>query len=344
LAACGLVLACVGAWALTICRQCGHEAAVDATDCGHCGAAVPVTVPDAPARPETDTAEDRPVADWARELATEDLAEARQLHEAGEFETARLFCRNALALNLLTKAGPEQDIRAARIMAMIEACEQADLWEQAMCDVCGGRQGQCRRCGGSGRLRRRQTIDERKYRRGQALQRYRLLQQGRMRIATGEVWVPAAFAASLSVRDRVALRRATASGCRACMGFGRADCRTCSGAGVIPCRAAGCEQGVVTVTREGLGGSPGLPARVACTRCQGLAVTGCEPCGAAGNTLCGRCDGSGLPDGCRRCGGDGFATCGRCRGTGEVRGQPCGACRREGVEVCRTCGGTGYRS
>ncbi len=335
----------LAAVALTICGSCGHEADPDSGGaCPHCRAPLAVSVPPvtAPA-PAAASPAGASIGASARELAAEDIADARRLYEAGDREVARLLCRNALALNLLTEAGPARELRAGQIMEMIEACERHEPMVRTVCPLCGGRNSNCRRCGGAGVLRRPQTINERKFERGQALQRYRVQQQGRTRVAMGGAWVPAAFSEALSVKEGVVLRRASAPGCRTCSGLGRIDCRTCSGLGTVDCRGAGCEGGVVTAQRDGLGGSSGFAVRSACQVCHGMAVTACGTCSGAGSMLCTACNGSGLPDACTRCGGDGLSACSRCRGSGDYRNAPCAVCSGGGVDLCRSCNGTGFR-
>ena len=276
-----------------------------------------------------------------KDLAGSDATEARRLLESGDHETARLFGRNAMALNLLTPEGPEREARAAWISALVQRCETHEPTIQEVCSLCGGGRSICRRCGGDGRIPRRLTIDERKHERGQALQRYRALQQGRLRVPVGDAWVPASLADSLSKGDSTAIRRACAPGCKRCMGFGHADCSTCRGLGVVACRASGCERGDVKGQLDGLGGSSGLAFESSCKTCHGLAVVACTQCAGAGRGLCQACNGSGLPDTCSRCGGDGVSDCSRCRGSGNYRGDPCTVCKGDGTGLCRSCNGSG---
>jgi hypothetical protein len=329
-----LVFSALSSSALVVCESCGYANATTAALCMQCKSTMPVSREAEREAPSGGNA----VPD---DLATADMTEARRLLESGDHETARLFGRNALALNLVTPEGAERDTRAAWISALVQRCDAHEPVLQEVCSLCGGGRSVCRRCGGDGRIQRRLTINERKHERGQALQRYRALQQGQLRVPVGNAWVPASLADSLSKGNSTAMRRACAPGCKRCTGFGHTDCSTCRGLGGVACRESGCERGGVKGQLDGLGGSSGLTYESSCKACRGLAVVACTQCAGVGRVLCQACNGSGLPDTCSRCGGDGLSDCSRCRGSGKYRGEACTVCKGDGTDLCRPCNGSG---
>lgn len=317
------------------CASCGYENADSAEVCNQCNSSIH---PPPEAARNMGSGSDKSTY----EAVSEDVVEARRGLRSGDSETARLYARNALALNLLTASGSEREARGTAIMTLIRECDTYEPVTRDICNLCGGDgRNSCRRCGGSGRVSRRLTLDERKLQRGQAGQRYRVQQQARQRTPVGNAWLPSGLADSLTQNDAIALRRTCAAGCQTCMGFGQADCAACRGLGGVACRAAGCNQGVVKGQLDGLMGSSGLAVESVCKECRGLAVVACKNCTGSGRVLCQACNGSGIPDVCRHCSGDGLAECKRCRGTGKVRDEVCTACRGDGSDLCRYCHGTG---
>jgi hypothetical protein len=375
-----LVVGLVGLWGITvlaaprICPRCGYETSPRQAHCSHCRATLPMEppapvpspLPDAGAAPEvgavTGDVDAAPGGLVANDVVADEIALARTRFQAGEAELARFFCRNALALNMLTTAGASRDERAAAILKMIAVCERTGLTVEQKCPLCQGTGkgvleteslvsrkmtrragGTCARCEGRGVVRQRRTIDELKFARGQASKQYRLLQQARARVPIGMTWVPNDLSGRLAIADAVALKRATAPPCAACMGFGRTDCAICRGQGQIACTAKGCRNGQVE-ERVMTGLSKRAVTRMAaCAVCGGDGLAPCGKCGGEGRLVCRACGGSGALKTCVRCTGQGLIDCRHCGGSGVNQGQPCTHCRGGGVVECTSCNGTGHQ-
>lgn len=349
----------------TICGSCGHENPAGRARCSHCEAALPDR---APATPDTGTVsgvEDKlDVADGRipDDTVSGEIEQARMRFQDGDVDIARLFCRNALALNLLTTPGTRRDERAGAIMQLIDACERGGRSTERKCPQCQGSgkgvldvgsissretvqvaAGRCRRCEGSGVVRGQLTIDELRFARGQAGNRYRVLQQARGRVPVGLSWVPDVVAGRLSVTDAVALKRALGVPCSDCEGFGRCDCEACRGQGRVACTAKNCRNGEVETESGGKLGGKALLRKVKCTVCGGDGLIACDRCNGVGGILCRGCGGTGVAKACSRCVGQGLVDCTRCAKTGVYRGKPCPHCHGGGVSECPSCGGTGCR-
>ncbi len=301
------------------------------------------------------------------EAVAEDMRAARLRLKAQKAELARMFGQNAMALNLLSGKDPD-GIRSKTILAFLEQCERLAGHIRTTCPVCDGSgRGmmtarsldgrtrdmevtgrQCDRCAGTGSLRGKGTVDERKYRRGQASEKFRAIQQSQNRVPIGNVWVPAESAEKLDVASIVMLKRAVPPVCQRCAGVGRDDCSSCRGSGRVTCRASGCERGLVE--RESLGGRIGGSRTasktihtVKCEGCGGSGLERCEKCTGAGSFICKTCNGEGFGRLCTKCNGCGLTPCRRCHGTRVYKGVPCTTCREAGSTECSSCGGTGRK-
>ncbi len=362
-------LSCCVALAVTVCGSCGYELADTARFCSHCGAPVAETsaqnpVQQVPVESEGVVALPEPLI--SPDAVAEDMVRARKYLEQGQVDLARMFGRNALALNLLAGDDPDE-LRSKTILTFLDQCSNAAGRVRRKCLVCGGTgkrvmtanalngsthevqvgAGFCECCGGNGFILGVETFDERKFRQGQADETYRTLQQSYGHQPVGCVWVPAEAIDSLKTVDRVTLKRALPPRCSHCAGFGRNDCKTCRGRGNVTCSAKGCEGGFVE--REALGwkigsgvsGNRNSIHRVKCESCGGTGLEPCKKCLGVGSFVCKACNGGGVGALCSKCSGTGLVTCKRCSGTGIYREKPCPNCKGEGVVECSSCGGTG---
>jgi hypothetical protein len=313
---------------LLICPDCGYENATGRTACSHCQALLHA------AAPETDagTVAEEPCSDAQRCAALttgtfveEDIAAAVEIMEnrgvaarvAGDYrmDIARRFLKNAASLDLLAEPDAE---RTERMMHLLHQSDEAVRREH----VAG-------------------TMRDRLYRMGRASRLYSELQQRRKRVPFGGAWIPVQMERSLTVRQAVALRRATVAPCRDCMGMGRVDCKVCKGIGHVPCTNRECRRGSVFLERKGELGSGLIKRSVKCTTCGGSGDLPCGACGSAGAILCDACRGSGERALCRRCSGQGYIDCRRCSLTGLPDHAPCPTCDGEGVVLCTGCKGEG---
>ncbi len=377
------VFLCRIASALTICGSCGYESGDDSRFCSHCGGGLKAEVGERRAKGGGLTAEVGELTAEDGELTAEDgtgssaliSAEAvawdmrtARLRLVGEdVALARMFARNAMALNLLAAEDPE-NVRSQAILAFIERCDRLFGRARRECPDCEGSGKRvmttraldgrtrdlqiagwaCERCGGAGLVQGKETVDERKYRRGQAVERFRATQQSRGRVPMGDVWVPESAVEGLDVAAAVMLKRAIPPACQRCAGIGRADCSTCRGRGIATCDAKGCERG--RVERESLGGQIGGARTdsktihtVNCEVCKGSGLSSCEKCSGAGSFVCKSCNGEGFGKVCSKCNGAGLTTCRRCSGTRVYRGEACATCGAEGITECSSCGGIGRK-
>jgi hypothetical protein len=367
-----LLMVCGLAWAIPICGSCGYENGEAARFCSHCGNNLN-TAAVKPVEGGADSEEGQDEAPVSSALISpdavaEDMRTARKFLKGSEVDLANLFARNALALNLLAGV-TDNELRANAIVSFIDKCSLLEGRVQRRCSVCRGTgkavmtsgslsgskrelrasSGRCSRCSGSGYVRGTETVDERKYRIGQALERYRTLQQNAGRVPVGLAWVPSASASELGLSEIVALKRAIPPACDRCAGVGRSDCTTCRGGGKTECRAKGCERGDVEIknTSSGtLGGSgSGLSSKmkVKCQACSGSGFESCKKCSGAGSHICKECNGSGSGAICVKCSGSGILPCRRCLGSLIYRGKPCQACATNGRVECSSCVGTGRK-
>ncbi len=349
-----------------ICPECGYENTDRAVRCTHCSVALSA-VPSPPPRIGSTVADPTPGVSGEEhvdiEIVADEVRAAKRLLKRGDDLVACRVTRNALALNMLTES---EDVhrRASAITDLLRECERAYSPRHRACPTCRGTghgvmksenlRGEnvrlavpgkaCTRCGGSGRIRGRETVDEKKLRLSEAARRYRVFQQGRQRIDVGGVWCPVGFIEGLSVKQRVMMKKSIGATCPDCMGLMRQDCTHCKGTGRDECNNRDCRAGWVMADRNGLGGSTLKQERRACPICKGDAAMICLECRGDGSVLCDECGGSGVPELCRRCNGAGYSECRRCKGTGTYRDAVCTTCVGEKVCECSTCGGSGRRS
>ncbi len=363
------VLAC---GALHICQHCGHENEREAPTCTHCSVPFPLqeTSPD---KPITETAE-TPDTHLHRQIINTDIAEGQKQIQERNYELARFFFLNALALEGLA---PPQDAesRAQELLGLIQAAEQSARIVNKTCLSCSGRGQQpvvfeglraqssrsnvttmrsfsqeghstvvCTECRGAGNVDAPGTIADLTFARNAAEAAYVQYQQARRYEPLGGTWVPAQIVDTLSVRQTATIMRSLVLACRSCTGFGRADCRNCEGLGRVNC--GNCRDGrIFDLSRSGdrvqrIGGTD---RTTECPNCSGMGTLPCGSCDATGTQACRRCGGSGNAEVCRTCETRGFVTCRRCRGTQIMRGEPCPACRAEGETLCTSCRGRGRR-
>ena len=373
------LLLCGVAAAITICGSCGYESGNEARFCSHCGGKLqsgsvtprPLVGGAKPEKSDQKVEPERPKTDpnalISPEAVTEDMRTARVQLEAERVALARLFARNALALNLLAGEDPGE-VRSKAILKFLDQCDRLSGLVRRKCTGCDGTGRavmraysldgsttdlsvtgrMCEHCKGIGIVRGRETVDERKYRQGQAGDKYLTTQQSRGRLPVGAAWAPAASVEKLGVKESVMLKRAIPPACSRCFGVGRDDCSDCRGTGKVKCEGDDCEQG--WVERESLGGRIGgyrtdgkSIHKVRCEVCKGSGLGRCEDCSSTGTFLCKTCNGEGFAKQCSKCGGAGLSACRRCSGSRTYRGEECTYCRGEGVAECSSCGGTGRK-
>ena len=363
-----VVFICSISLAVPICGSCGYENGDTARFCSHCGQNLKTAIAK-PAGPATEPGDEPPVSDAiiSPDAVTLDMRTAHKVLDSSDVALATLFARNALALNLLA-GSDDNERRADAIVKFIDKCERLEGRVKRRCPVCSGtgkavmtarslsgskrsflsNSGQCERCSGAGSVRGSETVDERKYHLGQAVEKYRTLQQNAGRVPVALAWVPSKSVSELDLFNRVALKRAIPPSCSRCVGVGRSDCTTCRGSGKSECSAKGCVRG--KVEREKVGGTigdsdSGVNAiyTVDCQVCRGRGLESCEKCSGAGSFICKECNGSGGGAMCSKCSGSGILSCRRCLGSLIYRGEPCKTCAAYGSVECSSCTGTGRK-
>lgn len=364
---------------LLLCPECGYENPDGSRACTHCRAALPDRGREQTEAAGSDAAEgeDRRPEETAGEHETDllseegflslrvvrdEVREAGRYQEQGEYEVARLFYRNASALNLLTDPGSGGRLSSSLVEA-IRRCETPGGRAARKCPQCDGTgkrmmmttsttgeveyrevYGQhCPRCRGAGTVLKPATCSERLYRRGRAVNTVKLLQQARKFVPVGEAWVPAELESRLTLQQEVTLRRALAAPCAECGGLGRTDCRHCEGTAAAACPNGDCVNGKVEVTATDRLVRTALTRLEKCEVCDGKAEVACDKCGGKGSFVCRKCNGSGEREACGKCGGRGLSSCGRCKGTGSYRDDICPYCKGAGETLCTSCNGDGRR-
>ena len=376
---------------LLICPACRREAPPGSMFCPKCGAAISGDAqpqadhgktPEPPAAAPVSAATATPAAASADigKLAAEGVRACAQVGmrqlQGGRPDIARALFDNALALASLHPDAltPEQgqklqeetrrcDDLLSTILAVCPACQgsgHASMNVTSLGGPAGAAQSKvtsgtpCGTCGGSGRMKRRRTVAERKTAQSNGAKGSETAFHSLGYTQEGNVWISPALASALDVRLRCRLRHAAASPCAQCLGIGLEDCRKCGATGYVPCKAKGCQKGwIVEDSLNRLDSkSATLKKRIPCPECGGSAKVPCAVCQGRGATLCARCSGSGKRATCTSCGGDGYAPCKTCDGTGKTkkRGQksdaspdePCAACGGEGITFCRACHGDGH--
>lgn len=368
-AACSFVLLLVAAvyvlGNVPVCHKCGYENAEGRLDCSHCGTKLPDWSPKrSVAKPNDGALAER---EWKEtfldgEFVEEEIQLAGSYYSEGNVEVARLFARNAMALDLLTKRGLDPN-RAAKIASFLERCRTRTLKVSRKCSGCDGTGKlyrdmmsiggdtrrrevlgkKCAECGGSGSISAFGTVNERKFRAGQAWRSYETAQRGRQYVAIGNAWVPEKVAESIGARQKASLLSATASPCEDCVGFGRIDCEDCRGTGMVKCTNRHCVDGISRESEKGKLVKGAMTRSSRCRVCEGRGHLECEDCGGKGSFLCDECNGTGERPVCSKCSGQGVAACRRCKGAGVYKGTTCEYCRGEGQALCRTCDGDGHK-
>lgn len=358
---------------LNICHKCGYENAEWADKCIHCSVRLSVKGEEA-LEDETVSESSFDQGFLSAEIVSKEVAEGQKYQEKKDYELARLFFRNALAMEGLTN--PEDgEKRAERLIGMIRQSEKASRTVTKECPRCGGtgagavkldslettrgRGGKplgaskvvlnvpsqkCKRCDGTGNVSVTGTIDDLKYQAGKAESSYRRLQQARKYEPVGNAWVPKSVADELDVKQRATLMRGVVSPCSACGGVGRLDCRKCKGDGRIPCGNNDCKNGKVPLAKDDkvMKRMQGDLTKK-CSECNGRGTIPCRSCDEEGTILCSRCGGSGECAVCDKCNGRGYVDCSKCSGTAEYRGESCKYCAGTGVVLCSSCGGEGHK-
>lgn len=358
--------------ALNICPKCGYENENEVSVCTHCKNAIPGRVKAAGPSGEKSDGDVSSEDFVGAELVVDEVRKGREYFEKKQYEVARLFFRNAMALDALSTPSEDKN-RSDKILSYINKSEQAGRVVERKCRRCDGTGKQpvkfqqlgntsetkgmgkpikvsspsgreCERCSGTGVYKSMGTIDEMKFKIGQASSTYNDLQKARKYQPIGNAWVPADLAESITIKQRVLLMRTVVSPCEYCAGFGKIDCRKCKGEGRIECTASGCVKGKVPledddkrIKRMQGDGSKNCP------ECNGHGTVVCETCKGEGTVLCTRCDGSGERPLCTKCSGQGFAACRKCKGAGTYKGEPCANCGGDGSEMCSSCRGEGRK-
>ncbi|OVE75389.1 hypothetical protein BVX97_04785 [bacterium E08(2017)] len=299
---------------------------------------------------------------------------ARKYFEKGNYEAARLFFRNALAIEGLADDDASSK-RANHLLNMIKRSEKSARTVQKQCPRCGGSGKQevklsalegassekkgfmgaknsskkvpgktCDRCRGNGKVSGIGKMIDLKFQAAREDKAFREHQQARKYEPVGNAWVPQDLVNSLDVKEKAKLMRGVVTPCSKCAGFGRIDCKDCKGEGRVKCDNRECingrvplEDGDSTVTRmQG-------KASKRCRECLGRGSLLCEDCDGDATVLCKYCEGSGESEKCRKCSGRGYIECRRCGGSMEYKGKECTYCRTEGVSICTSCNGEGHK-
>jgi len=298
----------------------------------------------------------------SQEIVAEELQIGKEYIRAGDLDLARLFLRNAGALDMLRAQSSGAEL-SKTITALVTRCEEIGSRVKRRCPECDGTgrqslgirrlrgdedtllsESKCDRCQGRGFFMDAGHASERKFRAARAVNKYTRLQQGRKFVPIGGAWVPLAVEPKLTIRQTVQLRRATALPCEECMGVGRLDCDECKGAGFEKCSNRDCKNGMIEVEKGGqLSKTTAIKLRERCPDCRGKGKQACRECLGRGSVVCDECGGTGQRELCSRCGGQGMAPCRRCRGVGSYRGGQCTTCGGSGSALCSSCSGDGRK-
>lgn len=347
-----------------VCQKCGYENSGGQLNCRHCKSKLPDWTP----KPTAGDAGKGPhKAAWVEtyldgQYVEEEIQLAGSYASEGKVEMARLFARNSMALDLLTKRGLEPE-RAGKIANFLERCRTRTLRVPRKCRECDGTGKlyrktlsigaeskrkevlgrKCAMCGGAGMVNAYGTVNERKFRMGRAMRTYATVQQGRQYVAVGNAWLPPSIKETLSARQKAALLSSVAAPCEDCMGIGRLDCKDCQGVGTVKCTYKYCVDGISQKSEKGQIVKGSMTRSKRCTVCEGAAVLECEDCRGKGSLLCDECSGMGERSVCKKCSGQGVAPCRRCKGSGSYKGASCDECKTEGQTLCRSCDGDGRK-
>lgn len=356
-----------------ICGKCGHENDEDSRFCSHCGGSLAdaqeVTTEGAdkpPLEVEPEIDEPEPGVSIEGPVIEAELEEASKFLQKHNGWLAKLFCENAMALNMLADDG---ETRSEKILKMLLNCDRAVRRTGKTCPDCGGtgRLGRkmdsvttsgatvemalpdasCSMCGGTGRMVGANALSVIKEQRNAAIKDYTILRTSRRWVSVGRAWIPPEYDRKLGVRQTCILKRTTGAMCEDCLGLGRSGCTGCNGTGAVKCGEEGCENGMIVKQAAGLGGNGDQAwrkehvMRSKCPRCGGRGLEPCPDCRGRGSVACETCGGTGMRAVCRKCDGQGFTACRKCAGSGRYRDKECASCRGEGVATCSTCLGDG---
>ncbi len=375
LIAAGLVVCAFSALAAVfVCPQCGYENPDDAVTCLHCGATLPphaaTTETVKQTAPIPATGDNR----WymPADIVEKEIKLARDYVKTGDVAVARLFFKNAMALDLITDPSIETK-RAETILKAIEDCNTRLCQVTGKCPVCKGTgdrtvqsvdmQGNpilknvigkgCVMCNGRGYVNKFANQDELKPVLGTGAQRYKMIQEGRKYVTVGGAWVPMALEEKLSVKQTAMLKVATATPCDNCLGFCTVACPTCNGVGKVKCptcKGTGLapkdkksDSNKDKKEKKEIGDSiQGSLAK--CLVCNGTGVISCDKCQGGQTIMCPRCNGTGERPACKACDGKGWVPCKKCFGSGKLKDNSiCPICRGEGVTLCTACDGEGKK-
>lgn len=356
-----------------LCNKCGYENEKEATVCTHCKAALsPVkkdpkpSVSESPVVKGSTFSKSGKLQYLAPKVVEDEIEHARKEIANKDVEVGKLFLRNARALEYLTDPGVEST-RTKVIFALVKGCESNAVvsGSTVKCPVCDGSgktmmkvqsltgevsylempSRPCPKCSGKGEIVRGATVDDLKTRLGQAMKRYRDIQDSRKYVSNGGAWIPFDLEQKLTIRQSALLRKGVAAKCPACMGSGLVDCTTCKGLGIVKCPVAKCNRGMVEVfTDKAIVDTLKVLRTEKCKTCGGSGSISCGQCKGVGGTVCGKCSGSGDRPDCTKCDGKGFTSCKKCNGAGSAGDVPCTVCGGDGASLCTYCSGDGKSS
>ena len=351
---------------IVVCPKCGFECQSGSAKCTQCETPLSGKAPSVEPIPGDDKPESADKgASFAPggklqylglEVLKQEVQSGRKFVDSGNLDLARLFFRNALALDRLARADPD----GKRVETLRKNIKQCERWSQAVrqdCPVCGDSPkprmkvasvtGEvryqdigkkiCPRCTGSKFIVKPMTVAQWKERGAKAAKQFESLQAERQFANAAGVWVPRDIEAKLTMVQRAAMRKALGLPCGTCSGAGQTDCDKCSGLGEIRCAGQGCEMGLITVETGGQLMKGKLIRTENCPVCNGTGAVNCPDCKGAGKDACRKCGGTGLAPACRKCSGEGLIECRKCKGAGSVKDQPCAECGGEGKVMCPTC-------
>lgn len=349
-----------------VCPKCGYENWQGGRQCEHCKAELP-EVKTAGESLEQENPDcvllDNGKLQFLKPSVVEAEIQLGNLYSAtGEVDVARLFLRNAAALDMLTDPASKND-RAARIVDLLKKNELGRRTAQRQCPLCNGTgksvvrmvslKGEvsfpeihgkpCQKCGGSGTVSGPVTVDDRKLAAGRAASGYAALQRSRKYVPEGGAWVPLAIGEKLSRRQVVLLRRAVSAPCPLCMGNGCVDCAQCKGTRDVKCTNPKCVQGTTQVEASAGLTKTKITRSEKCKVCGGKGMIACPGCNGTGSVLCKACNGTGELPLCKKCSGQGFSSCSKCNGTGTQKQVGCSTCGGEGITICSSCNGDGRK-
>ncbi len=349
---------------ILVCRKCGYESPEGSEICSHCKAKLPASQlkPQAEAAPGDNMLASGKLKWIDSKVIEDELNLALRYLDAGDFDLANLYAKNASALEILANPAVKEG-RSDKIVEIRRKSETGGMSAGRKCHLCGGTgkfvlettglnnkttkisvaDKVCQQCNGTGKVLKPTTMDERRFKLGRAKNRFIELQQGRKFVPMGGAWVPAEFEGKFSVKQAVQVKRAVAAPCSECMGLGRMDCTKCKGLGEVKCTYSGCVNGKVEIEDEGKIVKGKDKKIVNCKMCNGNGFVPCLDCRGQGNLVCKKCSGSGERAVCVRCGGQGTIACRRCQGAGTVKDAPCQECRGDGVVECTACSGDGRK-